>query len=587
MRLALAQINPIVGDLDGNALKILNYMQLAAEQQADLVIFSELVLTGYPPEDLLLKPSFVRDAEDSFEAICRTAPPILGCLGLPRATRAGIHNAAALFRGLDFIDYYDKGTLPNYSVFDEKRYFTPSVRCPVYQWGAWPLGINICEDIWVSGGVPRVQARAGARLLINISASPYHKGKSELREQLYRHRAAQYSVYLVCVNQVGGQDELVFDGASLVLAPDGSLLARAHLFQEDLLFVDLPHKPPAAAPAGRTRPLRGAPDKGLEFLEDRLYPDPLRLPENLPEPRPESALDPIQPRIEPIPEITASIYQALLLGLGDYVRKNGFQRVVIGLSGGIDSALTATLAAEALGPAAVTGLAMPSPYSSAESLEDARALCRRLKIGMDILPIDAVFQSYRDLLKTAFEGRQEDVTEENLQARIRGNLLMAYSNKFGSLVLATGNKSEFAVGYCTLYGDMAGGFAVLKDVFKTRVFELSHWRNRQGPGEGPIPRNTLLRPPSAELRENQTDQDTLPPYDKLDAVLQLMVEEDLSPREITARGFEAKMVSRIFKWVDGNEYKRRQAPPGVKLTPRAFGKDRRYPLTNRYRPQSD
>lgn len=588
MRLALAQLNPIVGDLEGNARNIIHYMTLANDNQADLIIFPELVLTGYPPEDLLLRPSFLRDAMIEFESIRRSAPPLFTCLGLPRTTPQGIHNSAALFYGAEFLDFYDKCTLPNYSVFDEKRYFSTSVRCPVYQWERWRIGINICEDLWVRGGVPMVQAETGeAQMLINISASPYHMGKSEFREQLLRHRASQYGVYLICANQVGGQDELVFDGSSLVISPRGEVLARARIFDEDLLYIDLP-----AAPMDRER--LSPPDdhfvepggKGLEYLEEHLYLDRVELPAalitSLQQKAQKAAL---KPRIEPFPAINASIYKALLLGLRDYVRKNGFERVVIGLSGGIDSALTATLAVDALGAGAVTGLAMPSPYSSAASLEDARELCRRLKIRLDVLSIHSLFQSYRETLEIPFKGLPEDVTEENIQARIRGNLLMAYSNKFSALVLATGNKSEFAVGYCTLYGDMAGGFAVLKDVFKTRVFELSRWRNSLGPDDGPIPENTMVRPPSAELRKDQIDQDTLPAYSQLDAILQLMVEEDLSPKEISAKGFDPVTVSKVFRWVDGNEYKRRQAPPGVKLTPRAFGKDRRYPLTNRYRPQ--
>jgi NAD+ synthase (glutamine-hydrolysing) len=445
--------------------------------------------------------------------------------------------------------------------------------------------LNVCEDLWVPGGVPRIQAsQGGAHLFVNLSASPFHSGKGQVREDLMRHRARQHGVYVVCVNLVGGQDELVFDGRSVAVAPDGRVFARARSFEEDLLVVHIPEP-------GETPPPGAAPDpdyqdplsEGIEFLEEHLYLDEGSWPGS---PRGPSAKERIEPgRIEPAPAGAEEVYRALLLGLRDYAGKNRFKRVVIGLSGGVDSALTAVLAADALGPGAVTGLAMPSPYSSPESLEDALELARRLGARCDVLAIDDVFAAYRALLAEPFRGLPEDVAEENLQARIRGNLLMAYANKFSALVLATGNKSELAVGYCTLYGDMAGGFAVIKDVLKTRVYELARWRNAQGPGEGPIPRHTLERPPSAELRSQQVDQDTLPPYPVLDAILELAVERDLGPADVVAAGHDPRIVTAVFNWLDGSEYKRRQAPPGVKLTTRAFGKDRRYPITNRYRPR--
>jgi NAD+ synthase (glutamine-hydrolysing) len=585
MRLALAQVNPTVGDLAGNARKILEYLQLAHERGADLVLFPELVLTGYPPEDLLLKPAFLRDAAETLEEIRHQAPPVVALVGYPRRDGASIRNSLAIFRGETELDTYDKGTLPNYGVFDEKRYFRPSVRCPVYHWGAWRLAPAICEDLWVPGGLPGFQVReGGAQLLLVASASPYHAGKGRYREDLARHRARQYGAFVAHVNLVGAQDELVFDGHSVLAAPDGSLLARARSFEEDLLVVELPQTPPEARADARGLPGFQEPfHEDLEFQEEHLYLDVRRWadPPAAGSPREAAEVGLLAPELEPLEEV----YRALVLGLKDYVHKNGFQCVVVGLSGGIDSALTATIAADALGPENVLGLSMPSPYTSRESLRDARELAQRLGIRLDEIPIGEIFDAFREALAEPFRGRPEDVTEENLQARIRGSLLMAYSNKLGALVLATGNKSEMAVGYCTLYGDMVGGFAILKDVFKTRVYELARWRNARGPAPGPIPQHTLTRPPSAELRPDQRDEDTLPPYPVLDPILERIIEEDRSLEEIVAEGFDPRVVEQVYRWVDGNEYKRRQAPPGVKLTPRAFGKDRRYPITNRYRPR--
>jgi NAD+ synthase (glutamine-hydrolysing) len=577
MLVALGQINPTVGDLEGNLRLVLRTLREGAEAGASLVVLPELALTGYPPEDLLQKPAFLRDTQEALGRILESAPPVLGCLGYPRADSGHIRNSAVIFNGPDVVDIYDKGTLPNYGVFDEKRYFSSSVRCPVYRWGPWRVAVNICEDLWTPAGIPKIQAyEGGAQLFINLSASPFHSGKGELRESLVRRRALQYGAHVLYVNQVGGQDELVYDGRSLAASPSGEIIARAKAFDEDLLLVHLPDRPPPAAPdpdVEGEEPL----SEGLDFIEEHLYLDRSSWP-GAPGPCPSPGS-----RVEPVIAGEKEDYRALTLGVRDYVRKNGFQEVVIGLSGGIDSALTAAVAVDALGPEAVTGLAMPSEYSSPESLRDAKELAQRLGHRFLIQPIGEIYQTYLRLLQEPFAGQEPDVTEENLQARIRGNLLMAHSNKFGSLVLTTGNKSELAVGYCTLYGDMAGGYAVLKDVFKTHVYRLAHWRNAQGPGEGPIPRNTLERPPSAELRPDQLDQDTLPEYEVLDPILERLVEKEEAPEDLVDAGFDAEMVCRVSRWVDANEYKRRQSPPGVRLTPRAFGKDRRYPITNRYR----
>ncbi|MBD3337219.1 MAG: NAD+ synthase, partial [Candidatus Eisenbacteria bacterium] len=467
MRIAIAQINPTVGALEENTRKIIRHIELAFESQADLVAFPELAVTGYPPEDLLLKPSFLRDVDEGLDRIRRATPNILACVGLPRRGAQGLHNAAALlFRGR-LLDTFHKGTLPNYGVFDEKRYFTPSVRCPVYTWRGKRFAVNICEDLWVAEGVPRVQVQqGGAGFLINISSSPYDVRKGALRETLMQHRARRYGVPILHVNQVGGQDELVFDGRSVLVSATGEVLARARSFEEDLLVADLDWGNPTPAPArAEDEAFTNPPAEHLDYLEQHLYVDAVKLPDGDAPPR--AASSPAAPRLAPAPEDNASLYRALVLGLGDYVRKNGFRSVVIGLSGGADSALTAVLAVDALGPEAVIGIAMPSAYSASESLRDACELADNLGIRVDVLPIGSIFDCYRDALAEPFRGLAEDVTEENIQARIRGNLLMAYSNKFGALVLATGNKSEMAVGYCTLYGDLAGGFAVLKDVFKT------------------------------------------------------------------------------------------------------------------------
>jgi NAD+ synthase (glutamine-hydrolysing) len=532
-RVALGQLNTTVGDLGGNADRMLEWIGRAEGAGAQLVCFPELALTGYPPEDLLLRDEFVGDQLDVLDALVagtggRSIDVVLGFVD---RSDAGLHNAAALIRDGVLVERYHKMQLPNYGVFDEERYFVPGARTARVAIGGADAGISVCEDAWY-GELPFAAYR-GADVVANINASPYHRRKVTEREEICRRRALETGAWIVYVNAIGGQDELVFDGGSMVVAPDGSVAARAATFEEDLLVVDL---------EGRS----ATPD------HDAVWPDG--------------------------PE---EVYRALVLGLGDYVRKNGFRDVVVGLSGGIDSSLVATLAADALGADAVRVLAMPSPYSSPESVEDAVDCAARLGVRIDTVPITDVFDAYRSALEPVFEGRPPDVTEENLQARIRGTYLMALSNKLGSLVLATGNKSEYAVGYATLYGDMAGGFAPIKDVPKTLVYELAAWRNARG-DPPPIPDRVIAKPPSAELRPDQLDTDSLPPYERLDPIVEAYVEDDLGVEQIVAAGHDAATVERVVRMIDRAEYKRRQAAPGVKITPKAFGRDRRMPITNRY-----
>ena len=544
VRIALGQINTIVGDIDGNVEKMASWAARASEAGADLVCFPELAITGYPPEDLVLRSAFVDDNLEALEDLARrTADGCAVLTGFVDRSDAGLHNAAGLLRGGSVIARYHKVKLPNYGVFDEKRYFVPGEAACTVRLAASALGVSVCEDAWTPGPPFDEYARERVPAILNINGSPYHRHKIAERLDTCRDRARETGAWIVYVNMVGGQDELVFDGGSMVVSPQGELVHHASMFQEDLLVVDLQEAGDGwrAMAQGEERP--------------------------------------------PWPEGPEEVYRALVLGIGDYVRKNGFREVVLGLSGGIDSALTATLAADALGPQAVRALTMPSPYSSAESVEDAVEIAERLGIRLDEVRIDDVYKTYLAALEDTFRGTDEGVAEENLQARIRGNLLMAISNKLGGLVLATGNKSEYAVGYSTLYGDMAGGFAPIKDVPKTLVYELVRWRNGQE-GTAPIPKRVIDKPPSAELRPNQRDTDTLPPYEELDPIIEAYVEEDRSPEEIVASGFDASLVERVVAMIDRAEYKRRQAPPGVKITPKAFGRDRRLPITNRYRRSS-
>ena len=541
VRIALGQINTTVGDLAGNVDAMSAWAARATEAGADLICFPELAITGYPPEDLVLRRTFVDDNLEALEELARRSAG--GCAvltGFVDRTDAGIHNAAALLDGGAIAARYHKVKLPNYGVFDEKRYFVPGVAGCSIRVGSSDLGISVCEDAWAPGPPFDEYARLHVPVVLNINGSPYHRHKITERLDICRDRARETGAWIVYVNAVGGQDELVFDGGSMVVSPQGELVHRAAMFEEDLLVVDLQRLEDgrwSAAAEG----------------EARRWPDG--------------------------PE---EVFRALVVGLGDYVRKNGFTEVLVGLSGGIDSALTATIAADGLGPEAVRAMTMPSPYSSAESVEDALEVARRLEIRIDEIRIDEIFKSYLSALEDPFRDTTEGVAEENLQARIRGNVLMAMSNKFGAMVLATGNKSEYAVGYSTLYGDMAGGFAPIKDVPKTLVYELVRWRNAQGEAP-PIPQRVIDKPPSAELRPNQKDTDTLPPYEELDPIIEAYVEEDHSPEDIVAAGFDRALVDRVVSWIDGAEYKRRQAPPGVKITPKAFGRDRRMPITNRYR----
>ncbi len=593
-RIAMVQMNPTVGDVTGNARRILAWLKEAKKAKPDLVVFPELVLTGYPPEDLLLKPRFLEANRRALREVtrhCRDVAAVVGYVGeggasAPRpdhpmvlpAGRQALYNAAAVLANGRLATTYGKWYLPNYGVFDESRYFHPGQRIPVIVVNGVAVGVNICEDIWWPEGPTRVQAAAGAEVIVNINASPFHVGKARFREQMLATRARDNGVIVTYTNMVGGQDELVFDGNSLILDQTGEIILRGKGFEEDLLIADLNIAPVARARMGpgRKKWLVGR----SAAKSDRVAISERYVARKRPPVVPVSALP-----LDPLEEV----YRALVLGVRDYVRKNGFTKVVIGLSGGVDSALTGVIAVDALmTPDQVLGVFMPSPYTSRESREDVTELGRRLGIQVRTIPITTTFNAYGRALVASFKGCRADTTEENLQARIRGNLLMALSNKFGHLVLTTGNKSELSVGYATLYGDMAGGFAVIKDVPKTMVYDLARLRNRhsRSVGTGPsevIPKRILERAPSAELKPNQKDQDSLPPYEVLDPILKAYVEEDRAPEEIVAMGFDRVTVSRVIAMVDRSEYKRRQAPIGIKITHRAFGKDRRMPITNGYR----
>ncbi|MDK2744897.1 MAG: NAD+ synthase [Nitrospira sp. BO4] len=587
LRIAMAQMNPAVGDLNGNVHRILYWLGEAKKAKADLVAFPELAITGYPPEDLLLRPQFVEDNLRALNEIipaCRGLVAVIGYVGrgdqrdsrssqpsIGSARQHTLSNAAALIGDRRMVGSYSKRYLPNYGVFDESRYFHPGRRLPLLVVNGTTIGVNICEDIWLPQGPTRVQATAGAEVIVNINASPFHVGKSRSREQMLATRARESGVIVTYTNMVGGQDELVFDGNSVILDRSGNVIARCGAFREELLVADLhvDAVPRRRGTHGRKRALTGK----VASIVDRLAV-------NMPATKKKRGR--IVPGLaEPLGEVQ-EVYQALVLAVKDYVSKNGFRRVVIGLSGGVDSALTAAVAVDALGTTNVLGVFMPSPYTSHESEEDAVGLAQCLGIDLNVIPITPTFEAYRQSLAPSFGDREADATEENLQARIRGNILMAISNKFGHVVLTTGNKSELSVGYATLYGDMAGGFAVIKDVPKTMVYDLAKFRNGRDPSPV-IPKRTLDRPPSAELKPNQKDEDTLPPYGVLDPILQAYVEEDRSLDEIVEAGFDRATVARVMKMVDSSEFKRRQAPIGVKITPRAFGKDRRMPITNRYR----
>jgi NAD+ synthase (glutamine-hydrolysing) len=531
MRLALAQIDPVVGDLDGNRELILARIEEARLAGADLVVFPELAVTGYPPEDLLLRPGFVRAARASLEQIAAGTRGIVALVGVPLLD-GELYNGCAICTDGAVAGWAKKWHLPNYGVFDEKRYFASGSELALVDVAGTTVGVTICEDMWIPGPPTTGLAAAGAELIVNLSASPFHVGRAREREAIFTSRARESGVRVALCNATGGQDELVFDGHSLLIESDGTVLARAPGFEEALLVVDL-ERPEAAA-------------------------------------------------LAPLDDDIEQMRQALVLGLRDYVRKNGFDEIVVGVSGGIDSAVTAALAVEALGPERVHCISMPSRYSSEETRADARRLAENLGCDFRELPIETVVEAYAATLAEPFQGLEPDLAEENLQARVRGTLLMALSNKFGWLLLATGNKSELSVGYATLYGDMAGGFALLKDVFKTDVFRLARHLNERS-GRELVPQSTIERAPSAELREAQLDEDSLPPYPELDRVLEAYVEEDRSLEELSADGFDPDVVAQAVALIDRAEYKRRQAPPGVRLRPKAFGRDRRTPITNRWR----
>jgi len=540
LRIALAQINCMVGDFALNRAKILACIDDAIKLKADIIAFPELAVTGYPPEDLLLKPKFIQDNLNVIKEIARKVQCIIAVVGFVEKDGDKLYNAAAVIHQGKIKGIARKIFLPNYGVFDEKRYFYSGQKPLVIKIGKLTFGVNICEDIWHKDGPTSRQAKLKARLILNINASPYYAGRIKEREEIIRKQAKVNKIFIAYTNLVGGQDELVFDGQSMIADASGRVIARAEAFKEDILVRDLD--------------LPGA-------LSEEKKP---ALPKNT-----IKTLDPV-----------TEVYQALVLGLRDYVSKNGFERVVIGLSGGVDSSLVATLAVDALGKNNVVGIFMPTRHSSKESEEYARRLAENLGIKFAVIPIEQTYNMYLAVLDPHFAGTSRNITEENLQARIRGNILMAFSNKFGWMVLTTGNKSEMSTGYATLYGDMAGGLAVIKDVPKVLVYKLAQYRNSISKI---IPEQVLTRPPTAELRPNQKDSDTLPPYEVLDPILKAYVEEDQELEKIVKLGFDKETVARVLRMVDGSEYKRRQSPPGIKITPKAFGRDRRMPITNRYK----
>jgi NAD+ synthase (glutamine-hydrolysing) len=580
MRLALCQVNATVGDIPGNVERIREGLSAAREAAAELVLFPELALTGYPPEDLLLREHFLADARRALEELAGEVHDIVAVVGFPERAE-DVYNAAAVLADGKLHATYRKVYLPNYGVFDEQRYFQAGPGGAVIDIGGDRVGLTVCEDIWEPGPPASDEALAGATLIVNISASPYHAGKGLERERMFAQRARDNLACVAFCGLVGGQDELIFDGHSFVVDHTGATIARAAQFEEQLLVCDVDLE---AAAAARLR------EAGHRPLARRSPAFVTVLPA-LPAPARHStpASEPVRHLAELIEPLEAEVYTALMLGLHDYVSKNGFAHVVLGVSGGIDSALVACLAVDALGPERVSVAIMPSPYSSSATQDDARELARRLGVRTHELAIDTAMRGYEETLEGEFTGMGADLTEENLQARIRGNLLMALSNKFGWLVLTTGNKSEMSVGYTTLYGYLAGGFAVIKDVPKTLVYRLCEWRNLPAAAargltiESPIPSSIIERAPSAELRPDQRDQDSLPPYELLDRILQGYIELDQSPEQLVAQGLPPEDVDRTVLLVDLAEYKRRQAPPGIKNTTRAFGRDRRMPITNRYR----
>jgi NAD+ synthase (glutamine-hydrolysing) len=577
LRIALAQMNATVGDIGGNADKIARHTAAAQDEGAALIVFPELSLTGYPPEDLLLKTAFLEEAGAALEDLASQTRGIVALVGFPERAE-DVYNSAAVLADGEVAAVYRKMYLPNYGVFDEQRYFQSGAEAAIFELNGIPIGISVCEDIWEPGPPAMTEALAGAQVIVNLSASPFRAGYGRARERMLVQRAVDYLAAIVFVNTVGGQDELVFDGHSLAVDQDGRVLARCPQFEESLAYCTID---PREVSAARLRDTRHRVNVRRQRRAAPIAEPPVVHLANVESP---SEAETVGGSLAPLLDPEAEVYAALRTGLRDYVDKNGFDRVVIALSGGIDSALVAMVAVDALGPERVVCVSMPSPYSSEGTKADARAIAENLGCEFMEISIAEAMSAYDDMLAGAFAGREPDVAEENVQARIRGTVVMALSNKFGWLVLATGNKSEMSVGYATLYGDMAGGFAVLKDVFKGWVYRLVRWRNENAdPRTGElVPASVLQRPPSAELRAEQTDQDSLPPYEVLDAILQGYVEEDLDAVELVRRGLPAEDVERVIRMVDRSEYKRRQAPPGIKISTKAFGRDRRLPITNRF-----
>ena len=574
-RIALAQINVTVGDLSGNTSKIIDVVQRARESGANLVAFPELTVPGYPPEDLLLKPQFLVENRQRMEQIAEASHGISVVVGFADFVGGEVYNAAAVAYDGQIVGIYHKQFLPNYGVFDEDRYFRSGDACPVYVLDGTSVGVNICEDIWYAVGPTVVQRSVGAEVIVNINGSPFHAGKWRSREKMLATRAADNEVFLAYVNMVGGQDELVFDGGSMVFDPTGEMIASSSQFKEDLLVVDLDVEAVFRSRLRDPRPRKEDPDSirqlgRAEVVRVSEWHDKIA---TTPQPKP------VPSTFYDGPE---EVYRALTLGTRDYVRKCGFEKVLVALSGGIDSSLVAAIAVDALGSENVVGVSMPSRFSSEGSVVDAKLLADNLGIELWTLPIEQPFEAMLDTLAPQFEGMDWGIAEENIQSRIRGNLIMALSNKFGWLVLTTGNKSEMATGYATIYGDMSGGFAVIKDVPKVMCYELSKYRNSQS-DRPVIPLSVIEKPPSAELRPDQLDEDSLPPYERLDPILKAYVEDDMSFEEIVSTGEDPEVVKHVIGLVDRSEYKRRQAAPGIKITPRNFGRDRRMPIANRWR----
>jgi NAD+ synthase (glutamine-hydrolysing) len=569
VRVALAQINTTVGDVWGNVEKAADALKKATGAGAELVALPELTIPGYPPEDLLMRPTFIKENLRALEEFAEEVPEgVVATIGFVDL-EADLYNACAVVSGGEVLHRYHKHYLPNYGVFDENRYFREGAGAPILRLDGALVGVSVCEDIWYPGGPAREQALGGASVLLNISASPYHRRKGAFRERMLGVRASDYGCYVLFCNLVGGQDELVFDGHSVVFDPEGRLISRSKQFEEDLLLVDLYPEEALIQRLHESRPRKENPERSPEIVdvpgyEEKVGPAGSR-----------------EPKVEPLLPEEGEVFEALVLGLRDYFQKNGFSRAVLGLSGGVDSSFCAVVAARALGPQNVTGILMPSRYTSEASNTDALAVAKNLRIDTKIIPVGPAFDAYREMLKEPFKGLPEDVAEENLQARIRGNIVMAFSNKFGWIALSTGNKSEMSVGYATLYGDMAGGFAVIKDVPKTLVYRICRYVN-ETEGREIVPDSVLSKEPSAELRPGQRDVDSLPPYEVLDPILESYIEEDKGVGEIVASGYDEEDVRRVILLVDAAEYKRRQAPIGIKVTSRAFGRDRRMPMTNRY-----